>query len=366
MNPSRWTDKISRYLLIAAGAAYGSVFLVIAVARMRFPYELEWMEGSFLVQMQRVLDGQPIYTAPSLSYIPLVYTPLYFYLSAAVSYLIGGGFFPLRLVSLLSSIGCTAVIFLWVKKETGRGLAGFLAAGLFAACYNLGETWYDLARVDMLFLFTFLLGAFCLRYARTYRAAILSGVFFTLSFLTKQTAVGFFLPLVMYSFWSKKKGHALALSATLLVLIAGSTLVFNALSGGWYGYYIFELPADHTFVFAFALIYIFKDMLPPFGFAWTIALLYLIGASDHFFRRIGAGRARQRQTSREFIPEKLGAAFQGSAYCVLFALTVFGACWASRANMGGAPNTLIPAYSAVAIFSDWPAGPFWTQALSAA
>jgi len=338
MNQSRWSAKISQYLLISAVAAYGVVFLAIVLARIRFPFELEWMEGSFLVQMQRVLNGQLLYTAPSLNYVPLVYTPLYFYLSAAVSRLVGGGFFPLRLVSLLSSLGCLVVIFLWVRKETGRGLAGLLAAGLFVACYNLSDTWFDLARVDMLFLFTLLLGAFCLRSARTYRASILAGVLFTLSFLTKQTALGFFLPLVLFAFWYGKKRYALALMATLLVLVGGSTLVFNALSGGWYGYYVFELPANHAFSLGFALYFIFKDMLPPFGFAWALILLYLAIFVNEF---VGA---KQENSRRE------------SSFILFFSLVMFGASWATRANVGGEVNTLIPAYSALAVLFGLAAG----------
>ena len=46
-----------------------------------FPFELESVEGHCLQQVGRVLDGQPLYVAPSLDFVPLIYMPLYFYLA---------------------------------------------------------------------------------------------------------------------------------------------------------------------------------------------------------------------------------------------------------------------------------------------
>src|SRR5262245_57313877 len=54
----------------------------VAIARLDYPYELEWLEGAVLSSASRLLHGQPMYPPPSLSYIPLNYPPL-FHMAAA-------------------------------------------------------------------------------------------------------------------------------------------------------------------------------------------------------------------------------------------------------------------------------------------
>jgi hypothetical protein len=108
------------------------LYLVAAVRRMRYPFELESVEGHCLQQVCRVLDGQALYVAPSLRFVPLIYTPLYFYAAAAAARLLGRGFVALRVVSLLASLGSLFLIFRIVQKRTDDWHCGLLAIGLFA------------------------------------------------------------------------------------------------------------------------------------------------------------------------------------------------------------------------------------------
>src|SRR5262245_50878569 len=88
-------------LALALACAYVLAFVIVAVARLPYPFELEWLEGVVLEHVHRVLAGQPIYVAPSVDFVPLNYTPLYYYVSAAFAAALGPGFVALRLVSLL-------------------------------------------------------------------------------------------------------------------------------------------------------------------------------------------------------------------------------------------------------------------------
>ena len=100
-------DKINitlKWLTISFALYYIIMFIVIAVSRLTFPFDVEWMEGGMVEHVFRILNSQPIYTVPSLEFIPYIYTPLYFYLSSWVSELTGIGFFPLRLVSFISTL----------------------------------------------------------------------------------------------------------------------------------------------------------------------------------------------------------------------------------------------------------------------
>jgi len=316
--------RIGLYILLATVMVYGVLFLYVALSRMGFPYELEWLEGSVLTQVQRIQAGLPVYTAPSLAYTPLVYTPLYFYVSAGTALLLGPGFLPLRLVSLLATLGVILVLFFLVWVETGNGLAAFLSAGLFVASYGLAETWFDLARVDLLFLFLLLLGVYSLRAGKGMGSAVLAAIWFTLSFLTKQTALFFVLPMIVFELIFGQRRRTLILAGAMVVLVGGTTLAFNALSGGWYGFYVFDLPRNHGFSLYFALSFLFKDLAPYYAPAGVLGLYYLL-----------VELARPRAQRDYFYP---------------FLLVVFwGGSWVARANLGGGSNTLLPAIASLGI-----------------
>src|SRR5215471_4647185 len=93
------TGLILRVVLVVMAVGYLLLYVVLAVIRMRYPFELEWMEGAMVEQSLRVLEGRPMYAPPTVEYVGFVYPPLYFVLSALVSWVTGPGFLPLRLVS---------------------------------------------------------------------------------------------------------------------------------------------------------------------------------------------------------------------------------------------------------------------------
>ena len=54
-----------------------TLLLVVGLSRIGYPYELEWMEGGSLQNVQRVVGGESIYVEPSIDFVPFLYTPLY-------------------------------------------------------------------------------------------------------------------------------------------------------------------------------------------------------------------------------------------------------------------------------------------------
>jgi hypothetical protein len=131
--------------------------IAIGVLRLAYPFELEWIEGAVLDTVYRVLAGQSVYPRPSLEFIALNYTPLYYHVGAWAARLIGPGFMALRLVSLLATLGTFVVLFECVRRVTANKLAGVLAVCLYAATYRLSGTWFDVARADSLYLLLLLL-----------------------------------------------------------------------------------------------------------------------------------------------------------------------------------------------------------------
>ena len=168
-------------IAILAALIHFMVVLFIVISRINYRYELEWVEGASLIQVYRIYTGQSLYTQPSIEYIPMVYPPLYFYLAAGLFKITGVSFLPLKLVSFASTVGCLLIIYYAVKDKTKSALIGLVAAGAFVATFRLGGAWFDIARVDMLFIFLCLAGIYFLGKQTTINS-VLSGSLFAVGF----------------------------------------------------------------------------------------------------------------------------------------------------------------------------------------
>lgn len=316
-----WLSRTLKQATGLVALTYLVLYLVLALLRLRYPFELEWMEGGMVDHVRRILAGQKLYVAPSLEFVPYIYPPLYFYLSALVAKVVGVGLFPLRLVSLISSALSLALIFLLVKKETGDRLAGIIAAGFFAATYRLSGAWLDIARIDSLFLVFSLAGLYLVRFGRSHSASSLAGFLFFLSFLTKQNALIIFAPLVLYSLLQQGR-RSFGLIGIWVLLVVSSTLWLDDIHSGWYRYYIFDLPRQHPLVFVMFTNFWRFDLLAAIPIACLMGLFVLLKG----FR----GRD-------QFL-------FYG-----LMALGFLGSAYVSRVHSGAYDNCLIPAYAGIAL-----------------
>ena len=315
-----------KYALIAAAVLFVLAFLGVAYARLDYPYELEWMEGGAVDHVMRVVSGEPLYVRPSLGFTPFIYTPLYFYVSGLASLATGVGFLPLRLVSVIASLGCMVLIFEFVRRESSSLYAGSVAAGLFAACFKIGGTWYDIGRADMLFLALALGAIYVLRFYPGTRGALCAALVGWLAFLSKQTALIVMAPLCLARLPKGGGSGRFTFPAVLAALVGGSTLVYNALSGGWFSYYIFDLPGRHALHF---------DMLPD---VLTADLLFILPGMA-FLGLIYVVNLLAGRQYREFFFHALTAA------------GLIGAGVGARIHAGGYVNVLIPAFAGAAIYA---------------
>jgi len=293
------------------------VYVVIALRRLHYPFDLEWMEGGSIDHVRRLLAGEKIYVPPSLAFIPYLYPPFYYYVSALAVLVFGVGLFPLRLVSFTASLGCLAVLYWFVLKETGSKRAGLISAGMFAATYRIGGAWLDLARVDSLFLLLMLLALYLVRFGRSRLSWMLAGVLIALSALTKQTAMLMAVPVLVYAVTADWR-RGLALAGACAVVFGGATWVLSAVHGGWYLYYVFGLPARIQQVSTEHAAFWRKDIFAPMPLASAIAGGYLLS-----------------QVRRGYRPMMFHA---------MFAVAFIGSAWVSRLHSGAYDNVLIPAY----------------------
>lgn len=274
-----WLTRLLATTALGLAVFHFLAYVHVVVSRIGYPFALEWMEGGSLVQVNRILSGNPLYVRPSFEFVPMVYPPVYFYVSAAVSLAVGRGFLALRIVSVAATFGTLWLIHRIVREQTGSAWAGVVAGGLFCATFTLSDSWFDIARVDSLFLFLLLLSAYLLSKDRVL-PCILGGLLLALASLTKQTAVGFLPVIGLYCLLPPKRSTLAYVAAAVSVLAVG-TLVLDSLHGGWFKYYVFELPSRHSAPNVVSMLgsirhVLWDDLISPLGIAWVIALASLL------------------------------------------------------------------------------------------
>ncbi|MGH7197396.1 MAG: ArnT family glycosyltransferase [Candidatus Omnitrophota bacterium] len=268
------TLGLVRFLLLAAAFWYLAAYLAVAFFRMAYPFDLGTLDGFSVDIVLRILSGQKIYVSPSLEYAPPIYSFLYYYISALVSKMTGAGFLPLRLVSFVSSMGSFAVVYFFVKRETGNRFAAFIAVCFFAAAFEICGT-FDAARVDSLYVLLLFMSLYFIRFSQTAKGAVLAGFLLALSFFAKQSALVFFFPMLLYGFL-KDRRLGFYFAGAFLAITVVTSLLLNVIHQGWYGYFLFTLPAQHARAFgdlSGALIY---EIVQPMPVALLVALSCLI------------------------------------------------------------------------------------------
>ena len=302
--------------LVAVAALFALMFVAAAIVRARHPFEIEWMEGGVLDHVRRIREGKPLYGAPTLEFVPFIYTPLYYHVSAIVSYLTGVNFIALRLTSVLATLGCVGVLLAYVRRETKAWLPAIAAGGLYLAGFRRGAEFIDLGRVDALFILFLLAALMTIRGRRTTGRQLLSGAFFTLAFFTKQSALIVALAMIAHVVLLERV-RAWPLVVSTAGGIVGGVLLLDARSGGWFRYYILELPQKHAIEKTMWIDYWSSDLAP-----WAIAIAALL------YVLVGRPPSVDGEARRFYFFGTVG---------------MLGTAWSSRLHSGGFHNVLLPA-----------------------
>jgi hypothetical protein len=321
---SRLRPPSARLMIGIVAGLFVLMYVVVALLRLRYPYELEWIEGGMVNHVARLRSGQPLYGAPSLTFTPDIYTPLYFVVGAAMSLITGTGFVTLRLVSIVSSVVLLAALAKLAHRETNDWFAGLVAAGLFAACYRISGAWLDIAREDTMCLALLFCGLVVARDARTPGRGVAAGVLLSLSFLTKQVALLPAIAVAVFLLVARRgRSTVIAYSATVVVGILGTSLVLDRITHGWYGFYVWRLPSEHAVAHGSYVGFFTSDLFAPLGIAIVIGVIGLIAL-------------RRRDSS-------------GFAFHVSVGVALLAAAYSARLHTGGYDNVLLPVYAGIAV-----------------
>lgn len=279
-----WPGRLERLLwaLAAAGALWVLIDVATTIAlRATYPYDLEWMEGGTLHHASRIATGQGIYVAPSVSFIPYLYTPLYPALIGLLGSVAGISYGLARGVSIAALL--TTFIGVWLHFRRFRlwrdgipllasqagspatqtlkatswrpelWVAALVAAAGYAAGYRYVDGWFDLARADSLFLC--LVTVSCFVYVREPEESALPmrlvaiTALLALAFFCKQTGVIYVgvLGALMLVTSPRRMWIMIPIAAGLGL---GFSWVLQGASSGWFWTYVFELHQQHEFSWA--------------------------------------------------------------------------------------------------------------------
>jgi hypothetical protein len=242
------------WTLVCAPAVYQLALLATAIAgRLTYPYDLEWMEGGLLHHAQRLQHGHGIYQAPSVDFIPYLYTPLYPAILAVLGKVFGLGYTLGRTLSVLSLLAIAPIAAASLAaprhRHVSRGPAWagvVLALGLFAAAYPYVEGWYDLVRADTLFLLLVTAGiAGAATWNNDAKIAV-AAVLLVLAFFAKQTGIVYVaFGAVIVAIRSPRRAATYLIVATVLGI--GICVAANLATGGWFWIYAQKIHRLHDF-----------------------------------------------------------------------------------------------------------------------
>ncbi|WP_158942998.1 glycosyltransferase family 87 protein [Granulicella sp. S190] len=307
------------FLLSLLALGFVGLFYAIALKRVTFPYMLEWSEGGVLDMMRRIVHHQQLYVAPSKDFVPFMYTPIYYYLGAVLSHFTGVGLVPLRVLSIVATTGCFVVIFHLVRRDTGDRFSAWMACGVFAALYAQTNAWFDLARVDMLYLFFLLLAIGLAERGLPVWAAIV----FAVAFQTKQTALAVAVLVLAHEIGRPRK--LIAGLGTFGLAVGLSSWLIDRQNHGWYRYYTAFLPSRQAWLREKFALFWLRDLIDPLG---VLLLVTALGTALYFSKSSRGTEDRRRM------------------YFFLFTtvgLTV--SSLSSRLHLGGSNNVTLPLYA---------------------
>ncbi|HEX9839842.1 MAG TPA: hypothetical protein VGA72_10870, partial [Anaerolineales bacterium] len=165
-----------------------AMFFITALPRLLYPYDLDFLEDSMLMQSLRIAQGLPVYVPPNADFNPHVYMPVFFWIGAVLFKIGGPNLVLLRMISLGSTLATTILIYWIALRESGLKWIALACAGLFLAGYRINGFWYEVARVDSLFIALTIGGLALANYASdSNRVLIFSGLVLALAAFTKQT-----------------------------------------------------------------------------------------------------------------------------------------------------------------------------------
>jgi hypothetical protein len=215
--------------------------------RIGYPYQIEWNEGTSFLEGVVLREQGVLYPDPHQAhFVPHIYTPLHAGLVALLTLVTGNHLPAGRALSVAATVLCAAVSWRWAR-ECGAPRAAALAGALsFLAVFRAVSQWFDLVRVDMVFLLPFTLGLRALFHDRAPRP-VAGALWLAVAYLAKQTPLFYGPPLVLWLWWRSGWRDALRFAVAFGLGLLLPLLGLHLWTHGWSTFYLFTAVGGHGF-----------------------------------------------------------------------------------------------------------------------
>ena len=317
--------RLLRVAVLGFGLVLVAFFVYAVVQRFRFPSELEWMTGSVLDHVERVRDGKPVYTEPTVDWIPFLYPPLYYWLSAFVAR-VAPIVVACRLVSLVATAAIVAAMIRLSRRLGATWFWTSTAVGCFFGAYSLTGYWYDIERCDALFVAMVLTATALLVERRGLVSTLFAGMIVGGAYFAKQPAVLFVGAGIAGLLVVREGRRAGAFAVGAFLGLVPMYAWLHVQTDGWFDFYCTKMPTAHGMAASLITVFFIVDLTK--GFLLTAATLALFAWTGRdLFLHVRAPDAAPLARERTLFVGMLAAAFAASA--------------ASRLHIGGYMNVLM-------------------------
>ena len=259
--------------VVLIAVAFIALFFYTALPRLLYPYDLDFIEDSMLMQALRIADGEPVYLPPNADFNPHVYMPLFFWLGAILFKISGPSLVLLRFISFGATLATTILLYLIAFRESGLRWIAIACAGLFLGGYRINGFWYEIARVDSLFVALMLGGVALAIYAGNSNWRLLfSAVLIALAAFTKQTGFIVAIGLSLYLL-TKIRRRARIFLLTFGAIAILPLFVLNGSTSGWFFYHIFYIGSADPVEIRRLINFLTKEL---FGVMTGLSVLTLL------------------------------------------------------------------------------------------
>lgn len=314
-----------RFLVLGLGAALFVLFAWVVVARFRYPVDSEWMTGAVRDTVARVRRGEAIYTAPSASFAPFLYPPLYFWASAALAHVVSV-FVACKMVSTFATFATAASLFGITRALGASPFHRVVAVLLYIGTYSIGLFFFDIERVDTFAVALIAVGVWALFSKETLARTILSGLLLGASFFAKQPGLLAFGAVFLGLFVAGERKRALTFGISGAAIFVFLFAYLEITTGSWFRYYCLTLPSSHGIRPQLLSTFFLVDM--PKCFALSIGSIAIVAATITSIRA-RVGREAAKTTS-----------WKDTVFGFVV-LATMGSAFVQRAHQGGWPNVLI-------------------------
>jgi len=340
-------------LLGLAALAMAGFFVAIHIwglpAKLRYPGELDFIEGIPLAEMIHLRRGVPIYApASEQGFDATNYGPLYYLLGARLIDPERPAYLPLRVLSLVAMLGCAVAAGWMAFRLAGNWLAALLAPLLFLS-YGSVIRHGASARSDMVALLLVFAGFMVAHRFRESRALLWAAPFMLVGFYYKQQFVAGPLAVLIFLLWGKR--YRLAAEFTALMVLGG--LAFLAVVQ----FVLFPGQAFlRHFVFYNVLPFAEEVFIAGIGFFAMILLVPLLASLE--FLRLFPDRLLKCYLLCAFVLALLAVARAGSdtnyfLECVLVCSILFSALVGRRISEPVRAVELVVLLVVALFFGQW-------------